>query len=51
MEETFITLLEDLVSIASPSLHEEKASAHLSQWLAEHGFRAKVDEAGKRRGD
>lgn len=43
---TAITLLTDLVTIASPSHEEGPAAAHLVDWLAAHGFAAQVDEAG-----
>lgn len=41
-----IELLTKLVSIASPSLHEAKASTYLAGWMNAHGMKAHVDEAG-----
>jgi LysW-gamma-L-lysine carboxypeptidase len=41
-----IELLTKLVSIASPSHHEAKATAWLTGWLNARGFAAHVDEAG-----
>lgn len=43
---TAITLLTDLVTIASPSHEEGPAVAHLVNWMTAHGFTAQVDEAG-----
>ena len=41
-----IELLTRLVSIPSPSTQEAQAAAYLAGWLATHGFKAEVDEAG-----
>ena len=41
-----IDLLTKLVSIASPSTQEARASAYLAAWMNAHGFAAHVDEAG-----
>lgn len=39
-------LLEDLISVPSPSGEEAEASAYLVNWMAAHGLEALVDEAG-----
>lgn len=39
-------LLRQLVEIYSPSRHEAKAVACLVDWMAGHGYRAFIDEAG-----
>jgi len=41
-----LVLLEDLVSIPSPSGQEGEASAYLVSWMAAHGFDARLDAAG-----
>jgi LysW-gamma-L-lysine carboxypeptidase len=41
-----LVLLEDLVSIPSPSGQESEASACLVSWMAAHGFDARQDAAG-----
>ncbi len=46
MKAKFIKLLENLVEIPSPSREERAASEFLVGWMAENGFRAKVDAAG-----
>lgn len=40
------TLIEELVRISSPSLHEEPAVQHLVNWMQAHGFTAHRDEIG-----
>ncbi len=40
------SLLQQLVSIYSPSEREAPAVAHLVSWMAAHGFDAKADAAG-----
>jgi len=46
MVKNFLQLLENLVSIPSPSGEEGKASAFLVQWMTQNGLQARVDEAG-----
>ncbi|RME73571.1 MAG: [LysW]-lysine hydrolase [Chloroflexi bacterium] len=41
-----VDLLEKLVSIPSPSRYETRAAVYLAGWLNDHGFDARVDEAG-----
>ena len=41
-----VELLENLVSIPSPSGQENEASAYLVSWMAAHGFDARLDTVG-----
>lgn len=41
-----VGLLEDLISIPSPSGQEYEASAYLVSWMAAHGFDARLDTVG-----
>lgn len=44
-------LLADLVGLPSPSGEEEQAAAFLAEWMADHGYRARVDEVGNAIGE
>ncbi len=45
-QEQAVDLLQDLVSIPSPSGREAEAVDYLVGWMSDHGFKAKVDDSG-----
>ncbi len=45
-DEAAIALLQEIVSLYSPSTQEWEVAAHLAEWMSALGYRAEVDSAG-----